>query len=125
MADPRSDWFVIERSGDPAVGHNDWPSDVREPSPVADLESLIGRLDPDEYRRRKQFEQIVEWLLTHAVLRSQWARRAEHRLAMGDAYQDNGLVFAQPDGTPLDPESVSKAFRPSGCPEQAATHQVP
>ena len=34
--------------------------------PVADLVSLIGRLDADEYRRGKQFEQIVEWFLTHA-----------------------------------------------------------
>jgi predicted helicase len=33
---------------------------------VADLVSLIGRLDPNEYRRGKQFEQIVEWFLTHA-----------------------------------------------------------
>lgn len=33
---------------------------------VADLESLIGRFDPDEYRRGKQFERVVERFLTHA-----------------------------------------------------------
>jgi integrase len=29
---------------------------------------------------------------------------------MGDGYQDHDLVFAQPDGRPLDPESVSRVF---------------
>jgi superfamily II DNA or RNA helicase len=33
---------------------------------VGDLDSLIRRLDPDEYRRGKQFERIVEWFLAHA-----------------------------------------------------------
>ena len=33
---------------------------------VASLEHLLGGLDPDAYRRGKQFERIVEWFLTHA-----------------------------------------------------------
>jgi predicted helicase len=33
---------------------------------VAGLEGLLAGLDPDEYRRGKQFERIVEWFLTHA-----------------------------------------------------------
>jgi superfamily II DNA or RNA helicase len=33
---------------------------------MAGLERLLEGLDPDERRRGKQFEQIVEWFLTHA-----------------------------------------------------------
>lgn len=33
------------------------------------------------------------------------------RLAAGEAYQDNGLVFCREDGTPLSPDSVSKYFK--------------
>jgi superfamily II DNA or RNA helicase len=51
------------------AGNGLWPAsclDMRERVAVASLESLIGGLDPDEYRRGKQFERIVEWFLTHA-----------------------------------------------------------
>lgn len=34
----------------------------------------------------------------------------EQRLAAGDAWQNTGYVFTQADGTPVDPESVSKDF---------------
>lgn len=33
---------------------------------MASLESLLDALDPDEYRRGRQFERIVAWFLTHA-----------------------------------------------------------
>jgi len=33
---------------------------------MAGLDGLLRGLDPDEYRRGKQFEQIVAWFLTHA-----------------------------------------------------------
>ncbi len=29
---------------------------------------------------------------------------------MGSGYEDHDLVFARPDGSPLDPESVAKVF---------------
>jgi hypothetical protein len=34
----------------------------------------------------------------------------ERRLALGGGYQDNDLVFATPDSTLLDHESVAKVF---------------
>ncbi len=37
-------------------------------------------------------------------------RQAENRLLVGGDYRDNDLVFAQADGSPLDPESVAKVF---------------
>jgi predicted helicase len=33
---------------------------------VTGLDELLSRLDPDDRRRGKQFEQIVKWFLTHA-----------------------------------------------------------
>jgi integrase len=47
---------------------------------------------------------------TVTVLRAQRRRQAQQRLLIGAGYPDNDLVFAQPDGTPLDPESVAKVF---------------
>ena len=47
---------------------------------------------------------------TVAILRSHRARQSEHRLLVGAGYLDNGLVFALPDGEPLDPESLAKVF---------------
>jgi integrase len=47
---------------------------------------------------------------TIAALRSHKAGQAEERLAWGPAYSDQGLVFAQENGEPLNPEYVSKKF---------------
>ncbi|MGH2787212.1 MAG: tyrosine-type recombinase/integrase [Actinomycetota bacterium] len=47
---------------------------------------------------------------TVAVLRAHRKRQAEERLAIGAAYEDRDLVFAGPNGSPLDPESVSLVF---------------
>jgi integrase len=48
---------------------------------------------------------------TVAVLRTQRKRQAEHKLAMGAGWSDeHDLVFTEPDGRPLDPESVAKVF---------------
>ncbi|MDA0735350.1 MAG: tyrosine-type recombinase/integrase [Chloroflexi bacterium] len=38
-------------------------------------------------------------------------RQIEQRLIAGDAWDNIGYVFTQSDGTPVDPESVSKDFR--------------
>jgi len=67
--------------------------------------SFSERTKTDHGRRRIDLDPA-----TGAVLKSQRSRRAEHRLAMGAGFQDHDLVFAQPDGTPLDPESVAKVF---------------
>jgi integrase len=79
--------------------------EVRQQLTVLRGELFFGEPKTDHGRRKIDLDPA-----TVAVLRSQWARRAEHRLAMGDGYQDHDLVFAQPDGRPLDPESVSKVF---------------
>jgi len=48
---------------------------------------------------------------TVAVLREHRKRQLRERLAAGEVYVDNGLVFAQEDGTPLPPKRITKAFR--------------
>jgi integrase len=47
---------------------------------------------------------------TVAALKGQRARQSAQRLAIGAGYRDHDLVFAQPDGTPLDPESVACTY---------------
>jgi integrase len=63
------------------------------------------RTKTDRGRRRIDLDPA-----TVAVLKAQWARQAEQRLLVGAGYRDHDLVFAQPDGSPLDPESVAKVF---------------
>lgn len=57
---------------------------------------------------------------TVEVLRTWRRRQHEERLLLGPDYRDDGLVFAQPDGTPLHPEAVSTRFdrlvRAAGAP---------
>lgn len=48
---------------------------------------------------------------TVSVLRAQRAAQVQARLIMGTGWQHHDLVFASPDGSPLDPESVSQQFR--------------
>ena len=37
-------------------------------------------------------------------------RIAEEKLALGPAYQDQGLVFCQADGRPIDPRTLNRQF---------------
>jgi integrase len=47
---------------------------------------------------------------TVTILKGHKARQAEERLAIGAGYQDEGLVFALPDGSPIHPKTVSYYF---------------
>ena len=44
-------------------------------------------------------------------LKAHKKRQAQEKLLMGEAYQDNGLVFCKEDGTPLDPREFTKRFQ--------------
>jgi integrase len=64
-----------------------------EPNTAAGVRTI--RLDPatvDALRAHRAFQDVEK---------AEW----------GDAYQDGGLVFCRPDGSPLDPRSVSQAFQ--------------
>ena len=47
---------------------------------------------------------------TVSVLKVHRVRQAEHRLNMGPAYEDRGLVFAGPLGQPMDPDALSHTW---------------
>lgn len=47
---------------------------------------------------------------TVAVLKAHRRQQLEQRLAVGEGWKDEGLVFVQADGSPVDPESVGKVF---------------
>jgi integrase len=66
-----------------------------------------------------------------APLRSQWIAQREERLAAANLWQDHGLVFAQPDGRPLDPrddwQEWSDILQAAGVPHHgvhAARHSA-
>jgi integrase len=43
-------------------------------------------------------------------LRHHKARQAQERLLFGAGYQDHDLVFAEPDGRPIDPRTFTRRF---------------
>ena len=43
-------------------------------------------------------------------LKAHKARQAQEKLLLGQAYQDQGLVFCLPDGRPLDPRNFTRHF---------------
>lgn len=45
------------------------------------------------------------------LLKRHKARQAAERLAAGNLWQDNGLMFPRPDGTPMVPGTASSAFK--------------
>jgi len=46
-----------------------------------------------------------------ALLRRWKAQRAEERLAFGPAYDDEGWICAEADGSPIQPDTLSGRFR--------------
>ena len=66
---------------------------------------MIGELKTARSRRTLFLTpQLVDLLRRHRV------RQAEERMAVGEAWDDHGLVFPSEVGTPLDPDNVSHLF---------------
>jgi integrase len=66
---------------------------------------VIGELKTSRSRRTLFLTtQMVELLRRHR------ARQAVERMAVGEAWDDHGLVFSSEVGTPLDPDNVSHVF---------------
>lgn len=51
---------------------------------------------------------------TLQALQRQIRLRKKERLRAGPSYQENGLVFAKTDGSPLDPKTITKWFARKG-----------
>ena len=79
---------------------------------VQTLHRVLGRglviQPPKSAKGRRAIALDAETL---AVLRAHRTQQLEHRLRMGEAYQDQGLVFADPLGRPLDPNEATRTFR--------------
>ena len=66
---------------------------------------VVGELKTSKSRRTLFLTpQMVEMLRRHR------ARQAAERMAVGEAWEDHGLVFPSEVGTPLDPDNVSHLF---------------
>lgn len=70
--------------------------------------ALVTSEHPKTDHGRRSIEIDAE---TVAVLRRHRAVQAARRLAIGPGYDDNDLVFARVDGSPLHPEYVADTFR--------------
>ena len=77
----------------------------REPGREGQTRLVIGELKTARSRRTLFLTpQLVDLLRRHRV------RQAEERMAVGEAWEDHGLVFPSEVGTPLDPDNVSHLF---------------
>jgi integrase len=79
---------------------------VRQPRVVADHAVHVS--EPKTARSRRS---IALDPVTVAALRQHQARQAADRAAVGPAYEDSGLVFTRPDGSPIHPQRFSDWFR--------------
>ena len=85
---------------------------------VSELTTINGKLLFSERAKTDRGKRTIDVdPATVAILRSHRARQSEHRLLVGAGYLDNGLVFALPDGEPLDPESLAEGVRSARRPE--------
>lgn len=71
------------------------------------LRSEIRFVEPKSARSRRtiRMRQIVI-----AALKTHRRRQLEERMALGSAWQDSGLVFTSPIGTPMEPRNMTREF---------------
>lgn len=74
------------------------------------LTSAAGKLTFAEPKTAKSRRSIALDPATIAALRAHRMRQLQERLAWAGAYDDNDLVFAREDGSPLRPDSASRRF---------------
>jgi integrase len=75
------------------------------------LTTVASRIEWSKPKTAKGRRQLALDPATVAALRDHRRRQLEERMAWGSAYQDQGLVFAREDGSPLHPELFLRAFR--------------
>lgn len=72
---------------------------------------LGGKIVFDTPKTRKGHRTIAFDPETARQVKQHRKRQRAQRIALGEVYQDHGLVFARPDGTPWPPDLVSRRFR--------------
>ena len=83
------------------------------------LEETTGGLAYKPPKTQKSRRTINLLPQTIEVLKAHKVAQARARLAAGPAWQDNGLVFAAPDGAPLRPGKVTDAFNDVVVPQKS------
>jgi len=79
---------------------------VRQPRVVVD--HAVYTSEPKTARSRRS---IALDSATVAALREHQARQAAERVVIGPSYQDSGLIFTHPDGSPIHPHLFSDWFK--------------
>jgi integrase len=74
---------------------------------VVQVRGQVSIGEPKTVQGRRAID-LDTWTVT--ALRTHRVRMAEERLLVGPDFADNGLVFHDPSGAPLRPESVSRSF---------------
>jgi integrase len=90
---------------------------VRQPRVVADHAVHVS--EPKTARSRRS---IALDPVTVDALRQHQARQAADRAAVGPAYEDSGLVFTHPDGSPIHPPAVLRLVQAAPSRRRAARH---
>jgi integrase len=72
---------------------------------------LGGQLSESTPKTRAGERLIFLDSATAELLREHRKAQLKQRMVMGGAWQDNDLVFAQPDGSPWNPDHVSRRFK--------------
>jgi integrase len=100
------------------------------------IERSLSQFKDENGKRRVEIKSTKEDEIHHvsiprslvAVLEEHRRRQNELRRQMGPRYQDQGLIFAQEDGTPLWPDSVSASIsalcRRLGLPKGTSLHSL-
>jgi len=81
---------------------------------------------PPKSEKGKRSIPLPEWAI--AALKAHKVRQNQERLALGEAYQDNGLVFCTELGTPIEPRNFNRKFyelrKKAGLPENINLHAL-
>ncbi len=89
---------------------------------VKTLVAVGWRVEPSEPKTQKGRRSIALDPVTVAELKAHRVRQVEERLAWRDAYDDNDLVFCRENGSWINPETVTNAFRRLAASRGTATH---
>lgn len=75
------------------------------------VQQIYKRIEFRQPKTNRSRRPVIIPQIALDMLRKHKASQAENRLALGAAYQNNGLVFAREDGSPWSPDAFTSAYR--------------